>query len=264
MNTVFVIVVALVYVSIAECFTKYGRTCKDIGCPSNQQCVMETDPCSYYQRENECGSYPTCKRMSGNTARTCSNFVCPPSQTCKMDGDTPKCVGDHSKSFVRYDTQNANAPLDSSSGTGDHAPSAPSGGGNLYPAIPKGETTPRPNVHRPVSGGGYQGGQIGSGYPGYGGQAAGGYPQQGGYPQGGYPQGGYNGYPQGGYQGYPQGGYQQQYPGYNGGYQQQGAYNPYYNQARPQNSGSPSITDKITQSLKTIALIYAQLYYFLR
>lgn len=104
--------------------------------------------------------------------------------------------------------------------------------GNVYPVLPKGETTPRPNInYQPAGGSGYQGGAIGSGYPGQGGNKAypgqsGGYPQQpGGYPQqpGGYPQqpGGYpqqpGGYPQQG-TGYRQpSGY---YPGYQGGYQQ--------------------------------------------
>lgn len=105
---------------------------------------------------------------------------------------------------VGYDTHAASAPLDPNSDS-----SSSGGGGNLYPQIPKGETTPRPNM-RPISGGaGYQGGQIGSGYPGL--SQGGGYPQQGGgYPQqgGGYPQQG-GGYPQNGYAGYPQGGYNQ-------------------------------------------------------
>ncbi|CAG9767304.1 unnamed protein product [Ceutorhynchus assimilis] len=241
------LLVILAALNLGNCFTKYGRSCKDIGCPSTQECVMATDPCSYYQREGDCGSYPTCKRKSGSGTRTCSNFVCPPSQVCKMDDGTPKCVNDASKSgHVGYDTHSANAPLE---------PSAPPAeGGNLYPQIPKGETTARPNI-RPVGNGGsgYQGGQIGSGYPGYpqqgGGypQQNGGYPQQnGGYPQqnGGYPQNGYQGqggYPQGGYQGYPQGGYQQ-YPA---------GYNP-YQQQYPQKSSGSSITDKIKDGLKTI------------
>ncbi|KAJ8949775.1 hypothetical protein NQ318_019004, partial [Aromia moschata] len=129
-----------------------------------------------------------------------------------MDGNTPKCVDDHSqRGYAGYDTHNQNTL-----GQQDSSGSNPSGS-NLYPSIPRGETTPRPNVnYQPVSGGGYQGGQIGSGYPGQGGQSQGGYrpgypggypQQQGGYPQqpGGYPQQ-TGGYPQGGYQqgGYPQ------------------------------------------------------------
>lgn len=115
---------------------------------------------------------------------------------------------------IGYDTQNQN----------NLASGGASSGGNVYPSLPKGDTTPRPNVYQPAVGGsGYQGGAIGSGYPGSGNRAntaqAGGYPQQaGGYPQqtGGYPQ--YPGYTQGGSRnGYPQQGY---YPGSQGGYQQ--------------------------------------------
>lgn len=81
---------------------------------------------------------------------------------------------------------------------------------------------------RPVAGG-YQGGSVGSSYPGYPTQSN--YPSQAYYPNQGYPSQGYpsQGYPNQGYQvgyqqGYP-GGYQQGYPGgyqqgYQGGYQQ--------------------------------------------
>ncbi|XP_066259841.1 uncharacterized protein [Euwallacea similis] len=247
----------LAFLQSSSCFTKYGRSCKDIGCRGNEECVMQSDPCSYYQRQGECGAYPTCQKKTGNNARTCSTYVCPPSQVCKMDGDTPKCINDASKSgLVHYDTHAANAPLDP-----NNAPSAPpsNGGSNIYPPIPRGETTPRPNIRPSGGSGGYQGGAIGSGYPGY--------PQQGGgYSQPGqYPQGGYQGYPQGGYQGYPQGGYnqggQQHYPGgYQGGYGQ-GSYNPY--QQYPQKSSGSSLTDKITSSIKQIGLFYVVLSYYL-
>uniref|UniRef100_A0A4Y0AYD0 Secreted protein n=1 Tax=Anopheles funestus TaxID=62324 RepID=A0A4Y0AYD0_ANOFN len=44
-------------------YTKYGRTCSDIGCLSSQVCVMAYESCSLGQREgNECGRYPTCKK----------------------------------------------------------------------------------------------------------------------------------------------------------------------------------------------------------
>lgn len=35
---------------------EYGRTCKDIGCLNNEECVMAEDPCSYYSRD-QCGKY---------------------------------------------------------------------------------------------------------------------------------------------------------------------------------------------------------------
>jgi len=234
--------------NLGESYSKYGRSCKDIGCLSNEVCVMETDPCSYYQRQNECGSYPTCKKMANSGPRSCSTYVCPPTKVCKMDGSTPKCVDDHSQaSRVGYDT----------SANNDQAQ-----GGNLYPNIPRGETTPRPNIgYQPAGGQGYQGGQVGSGYPGQ--SRPGSYPQQPSqYPQQPYP--GYNGYPgqQGGYGGYPQqgGGYPQQ----GGGYPQQGGggyptnynnqrypNNPYgQNRYGGQSSSSGGIVDSITNALK--------------
>ncbi|XP_072381331.1 uncharacterized protein [Diabrotica undecimpunctata] len=237
------------YFSIGYCYTKYGRSCKDIGCPSSQECVMATDPCSYYHRQGECGSYPTCQRVSSGP-RTCATYVCPPTKVCKMDGDTPKCVDDVGKvGHVGYETS-GNTNYLSQNGNNGH-------NGNLYPNLPRGETTPRSNVNRPVSSGGYQGGQVGSGYPG--GQVGSGYPggQVGsGYPGGqvgsGYPGGqvgsGYPGYtPQGSYprQGYPQQGYPQQgnYPqGYPQGYPQQGYPQSGYPQGYPQQGNYPRQT----------------------
>ncbi|RZB40216.1 SSXT [Asbolus verrucosus] len=210
---------------------------------------METDPCSYYQRKDECGSYPTCKKSNNAGPRTCANYVCPPTKICKMDGGTPKCLDDNSKvDRVGYDTSELKNPNDQP------------GGGSLYPNLRNGETTPRPNIGYQGGGQGYQGGQIGSGYPG---QPRPNYPQQN-YPQqpyprqGGYP--GYNGYnQQGGYQGYPQqGGYpnnyynNQRYPN-----NYQGGYNPYGQQNRnPQNNGSGGIVDSLTNALKKYGLFY--------
>lgn len=44
-------------------FTEYGRTCKDIGCLSNQVCVLAEDPCTFGHSTN-CGTYPTCKKKT--------------------------------------------------------------------------------------------------------------------------------------------------------------------------------------------------------
>ncbi|KAK9703051.1 hypothetical protein QE152_g29573 [Popillia japonica] len=254
----------LFYFKYGEAFSKYGRSCNDIGCPSNQECVMAETPCSYYSRENECGMYPTCRKISSNSAPSCSGYVCPPTKKCAIDGGEPKCVddpqantpGNHNanKAYQSYDTENTNGQ-----------PSAPAQP-NPYPILP-GQTTTRAPIRRPglsggggyqggnigsgypgQSGGGYQGGNIGSGYPGQGGYQGGsagsGYPSNtGGYPQQGHPQQGYpqQGYPQ---QGYPQQGYPQQgYNGYQPGYQQ-GSYN--YNNKKPsQSSGSNPIYDTV-------------------
>lgn len=188
-------------------------------------------------------------------------------------------AGNHNanKAYQSYDTENTNGQ-----------PSAPAQP-NPYPILP-GQTTTRAPIRRPglSGGGGYQGGNIGSGYPGQsgggyqGGNIGSGYPGQGGYQggsagsgypsntgggsrypgyqgsnvgsgyPGGYPQQGHpqQGYPQQGYpqQGYPQQGYPQQ--GYNG-YQpgyQQGSYN--YNNKKPsQSSGSNPIYDTVKNTL---------------
>ncbi|KAI4456787.1 hypothetical protein MML48_8g00010716 [Holotrichia oblita] len=273
----------LFYFKYGEAFSKYGRSCNDIGCPSNEECVMAETPCSYYSRENECGMYPTCRKVSSNSAPSCSGYICPPTKRCAIDGGEPKCVDDPNantpghqngnKAYQSYDTQNTNGQ-----------PSAPAQP-NPYPVLP-GQTTTRSPIRRPGSsgGGGYQGGNVGSGYPGQGGggyQGGGvgsGYPGQGGggyqggpvgsgypgstgggsrYPgyQSGNTGSGYpGGYPQQGYpqQGYPQQGYPQQgYNGYQHGYQQGhrgGTYN-YNNQKPPQSSGSNPIYDTVKNTL---------------
>lgn len=46
-------------------FSEYGRNCKDIGCRSNEICVMVEDKCTYDSRDN-CGHYPTCTRAGGD------------------------------------------------------------------------------------------------------------------------------------------------------------------------------------------------------
>ncbi|XP_014211890.1 protein transport protein SEC9 isoform X2 [Copidosoma floridanum] len=47
----------------ADAYSKYGRSCKDIGCRSSEVCVMAEDPCTIH-RPDSCGSYPTCKKIS--------------------------------------------------------------------------------------------------------------------------------------------------------------------------------------------------------
>lgn len=232
---------------------------------------MQTDPCNYYHRQGECGSYPTCQKNS-NLARSCSNYVCPPTKVCKMDGDTPKCIDDVSKAgHVGYNTQSQQSPVNQ-----QHSVSANNGEKpHLYPQIPKrGETTPRPNIYRPVNTGsvypqsqypGYPQSQ----YPGYP-QQQGSYPNQQAYPQQAYPQQAYpqqaypqQVYPQQAYpqqvrpqQGYPQQNYpQQRYPqGQYAGYPQgNNRQNPAY---PPTPSQGTSISDKITSGLKNIGFVY--------
>ncbi|VVC95555.1 unnamed protein product [Leptidea sinapis] len=64
---------ALTVLCAVDGFSKYGRTCKDIGCLRNEVCVLAEDPCSYGHSSN-CGTYPTCKKKSlvdaGQTSNT--------------------------------------------------------------------------------------------------------------------------------------------------------------------------------------------------
>ncbi|XP_045476707.1 prisilkin-39-like isoform X1 [Harmonia axyridis] len=209
-------------------YSKFGRKCDDIGCASNEECVMASKPCSYFDRKDECGEYPTCKKV-GNGVKSCDNYVCPPSKVCKMDGGIPKCFDDSSKigKVPLYDTSNLNGQ---SHPSGNYNPSAPSAsGGSLYPNIrPDGNThntgynnpgyqQPAGGVQRPMGNyGGYQ--QPSNNYGGY---------QQPSNNYGGYPASG--GYP--GYNNRPAGGYVQQnggYGGYNRAQQQPAAPSGYY------------------------------------
>ncbi|XP_076764804.1 uncharacterized protein LOC143431746 [Xylocopa sonorina] len=74
----------------AASYSKYGRTCKDIGCRSDEVCVMAEDPCSIYQRDN-CGRYPTCTKSRPGGA-SCASTVCGDNEYCKTENGMPKCV----------------------------------------------------------------------------------------------------------------------------------------------------------------------------
>lgn len=261
MTSQLVIVLVLVLMTYsAHGFSKYGRTCADIGCPPSETCVMAEDPCSYGRRD-ECGMYPTCQRRA-NVAKTCDTFVCPPTMYCRLDGDTPKCIPDNGPLGGRNGNPNANVDPhnvhNNNNNNDDHHPSAP-----LYPQIPpRGQTTTRAPIYRPNGngGGGYQGGSIGSGYPGQAGNGGGGY--GGGSIGGGYP-GGYSGYPgtnnnQNRYPGYP--GYSNSgYPssGHNGYSNTNYPYNnnPYYtpnnNQQRYGHSGATT-SNPLYDTLKSL------------
>ncbi|KAF2887131.1 hypothetical protein ILUMI_19042, partial [Ignelater luminosus] len=113
----------------------YGRTCQDIGCPSNEVCVMQEDPCSRNKRA-DCGTYPTCKRVS-NALPTCATYACPPTQVCRIDGGQPKCFhsagsGKHKRHIQSYNTDYTSSTVSSSSGSyyqGGQTLSRP----NVYP-----------------------------------------------------------------------------------------------------------------------------------
>lgn len=68
-------------------YNKYGRTCQDIGCRSDETCVMAEDPCTGYS--DKCGRYPTCQRTSG---ASCTTMICGENEYCKTENGAPKCV----------------------------------------------------------------------------------------------------------------------------------------------------------------------------
>jgi len=65
-------------------YSKYGRTCKDIGCLPREVCVMAYESCSFNQQENvSCGRYPTCKKNTDgqSTQQNAGPSMPPPSPT---------------------------------------------------------------------------------------------------------------------------------------------------------------------------------------
>ncbi|KAK5641128.1 hypothetical protein RI129_009675 [Pyrocoelia pectoralis] len=248
MTRVLTVSILVVVVTLGDAYSKYGRTCQDIGCLSNEICVLKEKTCTPYNQD-DCGTYPTCEKSS-NVAASCAKYVCPPSQICKMDGSHPRCydnagaVGnrEHKRPVESYqpispDSENMpNAPVFPSNpnsqypsnpnypqqpAVNPHYPQQPPQNPNypgypqsgVYPQIPPSgrQTTPRTNAYQPgqhYPSGGYTGGQIGSGYPG------------------GQYGSGYSGYPmQGGNMPPRQGG---GYPIQGGGYPVQGAGYPGY------------------------------------
>lgn len=147
-------------------YNKYGRQCSDIGCLSNQVCVMAYDSCSLSQREgSECGRYPTCKKNteaglaagpSDSNTDLYSNTPGRPKPASSSDDDVLSSLG-----------------IIPSNPVPNNRPSAPSGGNtpyqNPYPTLP-----PRQPVQPQYPGGGgsghnnnnYYGGGGGSSYNG--------------------------------------------------------------------------------------------------
>ncbi|XP_015180222.1 PREDICTED: FHA domain-containing protein FhaA-like isoform X2 [Polistes dominula] len=195
-------------------YSKYGRSCKDIGCRKDEVCVIAEDPCTV--SSDKCGFYPTCKKTSNSGFQSAGVDVVNGQQV--SNSDTNKHTNTNSNPYA-----NANAPPAPADpvpgGTGYHQvntgtnigyPPYPSNVGssnnnNGYPPYPSTNQgnhprtdnlgyPPYPTMNRMP--------QPGQGYPGQGYPP---YPGQSGYPQAGYPQ---QQYPNG--QRYPVG----QYPGY--------------------------------------------------
>lgn len=209
----------------AASYNKYGRTCKDIGCRSDETCVMAEDPCTGYT--DKCGRYPTCRRTSG---ASCTSMVCGENEYCKNENGEPKCVrkstglgyesagvssvngervmngGNNANPFA-----NANAPPPPPYPSGDNSEHHRSSfGSNLgYPPYPSNTGS---SAHGYPQSSDQAGRHQDLGYPPYptqnrmpipGQSAYPGYPQNTGYPQApaNYPQ--YPGYQNNPYQNYP-------------------------------------------------------------
>jgi len=209
----------------AASYNKYGRTCKDIGCRTDETCVMAEDPCTGYT--DKCGRYPTCRRTSD---ASCTSMVCGENEYCKSENGAPRCVrkstglGYESAgvSYVNGERVNGNNANPYANANAPPIPAYPSGdnsehhrsssGSNLgYPPYPSNPGSSA-HVYPPYPQSPNQAGHQDLGYPPYptqnrmpvpGQPAYPGYPQNAGYPQapGNYPQHpGYQNYP---YQNYP-------------------------------------------------------------
>ncbi|XP_012545586.3 keratin, type I cytoskeletal 10 isoform X1 [Bombyx mori] len=170
-----VLLFAIIY--YADGYSKYGRTCRDIGCLNSEVCVLAEDPCTFGHTSN-CGTYPTCKKKSlveGSHAAepTQPKPMAPKPQTPTLDFDSPPnykppVPPSNGVSF------GGNSPYDGTSSHGGSPYGGSSGGGSPY------------------------GGSTGGGSP-YGGSTGGGSPYGGSNPYGGnqYPggsSGGHNPY----------------------------------------------------------------------
>lgn len=203
-------------------YNKYGRTCKDIGCRSDETCVMAEDPCTGYT--DKCGRYPTCRRTSDTS---CTSMICGENEYCKSENGAPRCV--RKSTGIGYESAgvsyvngervnggnnanpyaNANAPPVPAYPSGDNSEHHRTFGSNLgYPSYPS-NTGSSAHGYPPYPQSTSQGGHHQDlGYPPYptqnrmptpGQSAYPGYPQNTGYPQA--PQ--YPGYQNNPYQNYP-------------------------------------------------------------
>ncbi|XP_077266424.1 uncharacterized protein LOC143899757 isoform X2 [Temnothorax americanus] len=221
----------------AASYNKYGRTCKDIGCRSDETCVMAEDPCTGYT--DKCGRYPTCRKTSD---ASCTSMVCGGNEYCKSENGAPKCVR-KSTGLENDQTRTRTVPKRQTSyptETETHGSSDTSNNsdGQSYPArtlgYPSGSGYPG-NSGYPSSGSSRapdSTNQPRSGYPssdsaGYSPSRSSGYPSSGssGYPSGrssGYPSSGSSGYPSSGSSGYPSSG-SSGYPSQSSGYPSSGS-----------------------------------------
>ncbi|KYN09594.1 hypothetical protein ALC57_18286 [Trachymyrmex cornetzi] len=198
--------------------TQYGRTCKDIGCRTDETCVMAEDPCTGYT--DKCGRYPTCRRTSDVS---CTSMVCGENEYCKSENGAPRCVrkptglGYESAGVSYVNGERINSGNNANPYANANAPPMPaippypssdsehhrsSSGSNLgYPPYPS-NTGTSGHGYPPYPQSTNQAGRQDLGYPPY--------PTQNRMPTPG--QSAYPGYPQN--SGYPQAPVNSQYPGY--------------------------------------------------
>jgi len=124
----------------AQAFTKYGRSCKDIGCLPSQVCAMVQDSCSYTQRDGkDCGSYPTCMKNTngGNTGSdvSASHSNGQSSHDFDMPTRNPSQGGSHSSGSNFYPTLTPQRPPSPAYPSNPMNPSYPSNPSS-YPSNP--------------------------------------------------------------------------------------------------------------------------------
>uniref|UniRef100_A0A182RJN5 Uncharacterized protein n=1 Tax=Anopheles funestus TaxID=62324 RepID=A0A182RJN5_ANOFN len=147
-------------------YTKYGRTCSDIGCLSSQVCVMAYESCSLGQREgNECGRYPTCKKntdpsLSAGPSEGVSNVYNNGPRPSAPAG-RPGNGGADDDDVLGTLGLNPNNPY----GQRPTPPPArpPASGPSLYPSLPT-DNNPGNRYGGNNGGGGYNGGGAGDSY----------------------------------------------------------------------------------------------------
>ncbi|KAI8435865.1 hypothetical protein MSG28_004076 [Choristoneura fumiferana] len=226
----------LALVLYADGFSKYGRTCKDIGCLNSEVCVLADDPCPI-GHTRDCGTYPTCKKK---TAVEGSHAEPQPS----APRPTP-----------------ARPQLPSAGSAPNYPPPAPPAGGSPYGGSPYGGSSPYGNNNGGGSpygnnngGGSPYGNNNGGGSPyggnPYGGNSNGGSNYPGGSPYGGNPYGGSSnpgGSPYGGHS--PYGGNSP----YGGSTGNRGGNSPYGGTSSGGSSGKKSPLDSIFNTLSNYA-----------
>ncbi|XP_024892279.1 uncharacterized protein LOC112467742 isoform X3 [Temnothorax curvispinosus] len=206
----------------AASYNKYGRTCKDIGCRSDETCVMAEDPCTGYT--DKCGRYPTCRKTSD---ASCTSMVCGGNEYCKSENGAPKCVR-KSTGLENDQMRTRTVPKRQTS----YPTEAETHGSSDTSNNSDGQSYPARSLGYP-SGSGYPGN---SGYPSSGSSRApdstnqprSGYPSSdsAGYSpsrSSGYPSSGSSGYPSSGSSGYPSSGSSGYSPSRSSGYPSSGS-----------------------------------------